>query len=117
MKTKTFSFVVLTVVLIITSAACSPTPVHTPTPLAAEVPGGAVEISGTFTYTNTIIVNTYYVENSVALADMHGFVVSDQKWVTLGNSQTLGYMHIHEKNMNDINDLDLTAVPEGKYNN
>jgi len=117
MKTKTFSFVVLTVVLIITSAACSPTPVHTPTPLAAEVPGGAVEISGTFTYTNTIIVNTYYVENSVALADMHGFVVRDQNWVTPVNSQTLGYMHIDEKNLNGSYHLDLPAVPEGTYNN
>ncbi|MDR3577769.1 MAG: S41 family peptidase [Anaerolineaceae bacterium] len=132
MRIKPFSFIALTVILVITSAACqaftsatptstpvppTATPAYTPTPLASEIPGGTVEISGTFTYTNTIIVNTYYVENAVALADMHGFVIRDKNWVTPVNSQTLGYMNIDEKNLNGSFHLDLPAVPEGTYNN
>jgi C-terminal processing protease CtpA/Prc len=129
MRTKPLSFILLTVILVITSSACQaftsatptttpvPTPAFTPTALAPEVPGGAVEISGAFDYTNTILVNTYYVENAVALADLHGFVIRDQSWVTPVNSQTIGFMQIDTKNQHGTFHLDLPAVPEGTYNN
>ena len=53
---------------------------------------GPVEITGSFTYSNDFVVETYMVEQAVALADMTGFVRRDREYLTTTESQTLGFM-------------------------
>ncbi|MBE0697433.1 MAG: peptidase S41, partial [Anaerolineaceae bacterium] len=75
----------------------------TVTPEICPVPGQAaditpaevqpVEIKGSFTYSNDIII-TYYVEQAVALTDMYGFVKRDREWEIPVASQTLGFLNI-----------------------
>lgn len=72
-----------------------------------------VDIKGTFQYSNDII-NTYYVENMVALIDMYGFVKRDKEWLIPVTSQYLGFMKIDAQKKTGTFDLDLPTLPEGK---
>jgi C-terminal processing protease CtpA/Prc len=98
-------------------------PTATATSLPASTPivipaGGEqpAQITGGFTYTNGIAVETYYVEQAVALADMHGFVVRDHSWKTPINSQILGFLSIDKAKKTGAYHLDLPEIPEGTYN-
>ena len=46
-----------------------------------------VKITGSFTYSNDFVLETYYVEQASALADMHGFVIRDMECITPVESQ------------------------------
>ena len=135
MKKKFLPLVSLIVILLLTQAACQigvPTaeaPTPTPAPTQTATPGPAptpivmpaggeqpTQITGSFTYTNGIAVETYYVEQAVALADMHGFVVRDQEWKTSIDSQVLGYLSIDKTKKQGAYHLDLPEIPEGAYN-
>lgn len=73
-----------------------------------------VQITGTFEYTNDIIVD-YYVEHAVALIDMNGFVERDQEWEIPVESQVLGYLDITEEEQVGEYQLLLPARPVGTF--
>ncbi len=70
------------------------------------------QITGAFDYTNDII-NTYYVENAVALVDMYGFVTRNQNWQIPVSSQTLGFLSIDETKKHGTYTLQLPERPTG----
>jgi C-terminal processing protease CtpA/Prc len=74
-----------------------------------------VEISGKYSITNDFIF-TYYVENAVALLDMHGFVIRDDEWELPVESQVLGFMTYDPKSKGGDFDLNLPALPRGELN-
>ena len=80
MKKTIFSIMIISLVLMscsLTTANRTLTPGANGTPAAtltaAEQAVGPARITGTFTYSNDIIED-YYVEQSVALLDMTGFI-------------------------------------------
>src|SRR5512138_3473728 len=75
--------------------------------------GQPTEITGTFKYTNDIIT-TYYVEQAVALVDMHGFVKRYKEWTIPVDSQTLGYLKIDTKTKQGSYTVQLPALPTGQ---
>jgi C-terminal processing protease CtpA/Prc len=85
---------------------------QTPTPAATETP---VEIKGDFSYSNDFAVETYYVEQAVALNDMHGFVLRDKLWELPLDGQVLGYLKIDKENNKGSYDLNLPAEPQGTF--
>lgn len=70
------------------------------------------QITGSFDYTNPII-NTYYVENAVALVDMYGFVTRNLDWKIPVSSQTLGFLSLDENAKHGTYTLQLPARPTG----
>ncbi len=53
------------------------------------------------------------MEQAVALADLHGFVLRDKEWVTPTESQVLGFMDVdYEKNAGTFS-IDLPMQPRG----
>jgi len=76
---------------------------------------GPAEISGTYSVSNDFIF-TYYVENAVALLDMHGFVLRDQEWELPVKSQVLGYMTYDPKTKGGGFELSLPILPQGELN-
>ncbi len=72
-------------------------------------------VTGDFTYTNDIWV-TYYVENAVALYDLHGFITRDREWQLPLNSQVLGWMKADSGTKRGSFHLELPAQPEGTFN-
>ncbi len=93
--------------------ACNPIAALKSTPAPATQP---VKITGTFSYSNDFVLETYYVEQAVALADMHGFVIRDQEWVTPVESQVLGYMNVDYDNNKGTFSISLPVLPEGVFN-
>ncbi|MCX6079869.1 MAG: S41 family peptidase [Chloroflexi bacterium] len=84
-------------------------PAPTPVPVTVQQP---YEIRGDFTYSNDLIT-TYYVEQSVALVDMYGFVKRDKEWLIPVSSQTLGYLKIDTVGKTGSYTLQLPAKPTG----
>jgi C-terminal processing protease CtpA/Prc len=84
--------------------------VSTPVVPSAHEP---YQITGSFSYTNDII-NTYFVENAVALVDMYGFVTRNQNWVIPVSSQTLGYLSLDKSAKHGTYILQLPERPTGK---
>ncbi len=80
-----------------------------------EATGGPAEISGTYSVTNDFVF-TYYVENAVALLDMHGFVLRDKEWELPVDSQVLGFMTYDPKTKGGGFDLNLPVLPQGEFN-
>jgi C-terminal processing protease CtpA/Prc len=76
-----------------------------------------VKITGDFTYTNDFVVETYMVEQAVAMADMTGFVKRDKEYVTTTESQTLGFMQPDFDNNKATYWIQLPVQPEGDMNN
>jgi C-terminal processing protease CtpA/Prc len=73
-------------------------------------------ISGTYKVTNDFVLTKYYVENAVALIDMHAFVIRDQEWELPVESQVLGVMNFEPESLSGTFDLNLPAVPRGTLN-
>jgi hypothetical protein len=71
-----------------------------------------VLVTGTFTYTNSIITE-YYVEHAVALVDMYGFATRDENWELPVDSQVLGYLELNEEQQRGSFRLHLPARPTG----
>ena len=94
--------------------AAAPTAVPTAGPVSA-VPQGPVKLTGDFTYTNDIIT-IYYVEQAVALIDMHGFVTRDLEWEVPVQSQVLGFLDLNATDKKGKYFIDLPALPEGTLN-
>ena len=77
---------------------------------------GPVLLTGSFSYTNEFVVETYYMENAVAINDLTGFIKRDKLWELPINGQVLGYMSVDKENNKGSFHLALPAVPEGILN-
>jgi C-terminal processing protease CtpA/Prc len=77
--------------------------------------GGPAGITGSYSITNDFIF-TYYVENAVALLDLHGFVIRDQEWELPLDSQVLGPMTYDPQTKGGTFELSLPALPRGEFN-
>lgn len=73
-------------------------------------------ISGTYKVTNDFVLTNYYVENAVALIDMHAFVIRDEEWELPVESQVLGVMNFDSESLSGTFDLNLPAIPRGTLN-
>jgi C-terminal processing protease CtpA/Prc len=108
----------------ITQATTTPQPPNAPQPTitptyVVEPAAGADqpdEITGSFQYTNPFVVETYFVEQAVALNDMHGFVIRDQLWTLPIAGQTLGYLKIDTKTKTGTFEISLPERPLGTLN-
>ena len=76
-----------------------------------------VKITGEFSYSNDFVVETYMVEQAVALADMTGFVKRDKEYMTTTELQTLGFMQSDFKDNSATYWIQLPVQPEGTLNN
>jgi C-terminal processing protease CtpA/Prc len=77
---------------------------------------GPVLLTGSFTYTNDFVVETYYVEQAVAINDLTGFVKRDKLWELPVDGQVLGFMSVDKENNKGSFRLALPVVPEGDFN-
>lgn len=93
-------------------AACAQQLTQTQPPTAVQ----PHEITGTYKVTNDFVLATYYVENAVALIDMHGFVIRDLEWELPVDSQVLGFMTFDVETLSGTFELDLPSQPEGEFN-
>ena len=112
MRLKVYRLFSLVIALGLVLVACG-----TAAPTQAPVASGSdpVEITGTYAVTNDFVF-TYYVENAVALLDMHGFVIRDREWELPVDSQTLGFMTYDPQTKGGTFDLNLPAAPRGEFN-
>ena len=92
-------------------SACTPKPTATPT--ADTEP---YKVSGSFTVTNGFVFESYFVENSVALVDMHGFVIRDTWWELPVDSQVLGFLDMDVPNLTGTFSISLPVKPQGEFN-
>ncbi|HLF02963.1 MAG TPA: PDZ domain-containing protein, partial [Anaerolineales bacterium] len=90
------------------------TPEPTPAPVS-PIPEGPVKVSGEFNYTNDIIT-VYYVEQAVALIDMHAFVIRDLEWEIPVESQILGFLELDPEVKQGKYSIDLPIKPGGASN-
>jgi C-terminal processing protease CtpA/Prc len=102
-------------------SACGPkaTVVPEPSPTEATVAPVVEEpykLTGTFTVTNGFVFESYFVENAVALVDMHGFVVRDNWWELPVDSQVLGFLSMDIPNLTGTWDISLPLKPQGVFN-
>jgi C-terminal processing protease CtpA/Prc len=93
--------------------ACPEVPAMEDAP-AAACPGEdePFQISGSFTYSNSIITD-YYDQHAVALVDMYAFITRDEEWEIPVSSQTLGYLDMNMEEMTGEYVLQLPATPTG----
>jgi C-terminal processing protease CtpA/Prc len=137
MKTKKTHFLVVMMVLTMISVSCAvspinkepsnggppspegqakqPAPVLGQTIVQGEAQGPAL-ITGEFDYTNEFVLETYYVENAVALLDLTGFITRNEEWELPVESQVLGYMDVDAENNRGTFRLQLPIRPEGVVN-
>jgi C-terminal processing protease CtpA/Prc len=110
---RVFSLFVLFALIV---SACAPKAQETTTEEpSAENAGEPAQAQGEYSITNDFVF-TYYVENAVALIDMHGFVIRDEEWEIPVDSQVLGYMTYDAETLSGTFDLNLPALPEGEFN-
>ncbi|HTX92321.1 MAG TPA: S41 family peptidase [Anaerolineales bacterium] len=116
MKKVASIFSLFTVVAVLLSS-CVFLPLAATTSTPATASGNEpYEITGKFSVTNGFVFQNYFVENSVALVDMHGFVVRDPYWVLPVDSQVLGYMTMDLNTLNGTFQLSLPERPLGVLN-
>jgi C-terminal processing protease CtpA/Prc len=131
MKKRMFVISILLYIVFILSACKPAVPAATLEPTAVDSNPAAtaqpaesaqsdtqpVKITGDFTYSNDFVVETYIVEQAVALADMTGFVKRDKEYITTTESQTLGFMQPDFDNNKATYWIQLPVQPEGDMNN
>jgi C-terminal processing protease CtpA/Prc len=111
-KMKVLGF--LMVLSLLVSACSSKTNV---TLTSVPVTNGELSLlKGSYKVTNDFVLTGYYVENAVALTDMHGFVIRDQEWELPVDSQVLGVMTFDAKSLSGTFELNLPAQPLGEFN-
>ena len=112
MKTK-WIFLSVIIILIFLLNACQGKAAISSSQSAAA---GPILLTGSFSYTNEFVVETYYMENAVAINDLTGFVKRDKLWELPIDGQVLGYMGVDKENNKGSFRLALPAVPEGVLN-
>jgi C-terminal processing protease CtpA/Prc len=119
MKINLFRYFSLLLMVALVVSACSPNAAATlEAPATEAVSSGEnepFEVTGAYSITNDFVF-TYYVENAVALLDMHGFVIRDREWELPVDSQVLGYMTYDAETLSGTFDLNLPVLPEGEFN-
>ncbi len=91
-----------------------PTPTASPTQPTLAAVRGPYQIRGSFEVTNGFVIETYYVEQAVALVDLTGFVTRNPEYPITVDSQTLGFMQV--TGLSGTYDLNLPVRPEGLFN-
>ena len=116
MKSTLFRIFGMLIMASLVLSACAPKAV--PTAVDALLPASSqpYQLTGTYTVTNDFVLTTYYVENAVALIDMHGFVLRDLEWEIPVDSQTLGFMTFDADALGGTYELSLPARPLGEFN-
>lgn len=116
MNDKRLRFFLVAAILALTLSACGGLETSISDGSSAETNGEEpFEVKGVYSITNDFVF-IYYVENAVALLDMHGFVIRDREWELPVDSQTLGYMTYDPESLGGTFDLNLPALPEGEFN-
>lgn len=88
----------------------------TETPVVNLTTAGPFNLTGTFTVTNGFVFESYFVENAVALVDMHGFVVRDNYWELPVDSQVLGFLNMDIPTLTGTWNISLPVKPQGVLN-
>ena len=109
-------FSILMVVALLLSACQKSNPTPTAEPTKAAPATSPVKLVGDLTYSNDFVLETYYVEQGVALADMTGFVKRDQLWEIPVQGQILGYMDTDYESNAATYYIDLPIRPEATMN-
>ena len=119
--------IIICMVLVVSTmlAACGPktTAVLQPTesdatgtPLTISITDEPYNLTGTFTVTNGFVFESYFIENAVALLDMHGFVVRDNYWELPVDSQVLGFLNMDIPTLTGTWNISLPVKPQGVFN-
>ncbi len=112
-----FYFILILGLLLAACAPKEPTAVPDATETSVpEIVEAPYQVTGTYSVTNGFVLDTYVVENAVALLDMHGFVIRDREWELPVDSQTIGFMTFDPDTLSGTFDLNLPVTPEGKLN-
>lgn len=74
------------------------------------------KLTGSFNVTNGFVFESYFVENAVALVDMHGFVVRDPYWELPVDAQVLGFLEMDLADLSGTWNISLPGRPEGIFN-
>ena len=101
----------------LTACGIQISPVKPTASIGQPISGGPALIQGSFNYTNDFVVETYYVEQAVAINDMTGFIKRDKEWELPLNGQVLGYLKIDKDKKAGSYHLALPVIPEGLLNN
>jgi hypothetical protein len=114
MRTMLIRFVLLMLIASLALAGCAPS-TETPAPVSVDLEQPYL-LQGTYSVTNDFVLTRYYVENAVALVDMHGFVTRDEEWELPVESQVLGFMTFEVESLSGTYELSLPALPRGEFN-
>ena len=98
---------ILIVATLILTACTQKTPEATTSP---------VKLVGDMTYAADFVLETYYSEQGVALADMTGFITRDLLWELPVEGQILGFMDTDYENNTASYYIQLPIQPEGTLN-
>ncbi|MBN2046972.1 MAG: hypothetical protein JW750_03925 [Anaerolineaceae bacterium] len=85
-------------------------------PAAALPQDGTAVIVGSFEYTNEFYPEDYAHEHAVALLDLTGFILRDERWEIPVESQVLGYLDVDEESNLGKYQLMLPLEPKGTLN-
>jgi C-terminal processing protease CtpA/Prc len=113
MSTRWFHGLAILIALSLSLSACAP---KTPTVAGSGPVDEPYKVIGAYTVSNDFVLATYYVENAVALIDLHGFVIRDKEWELPVNSQVLGFMTFDPESLGGTYELSLPQLPQGEFN-
>ena len=97
-------------------AGCQPKSAPSLTDAILASGDGPLVLTGSFSYTNDFVVETYYVEHAVAINDLTGFVKRDKLWELPINGQVIGFMSVDKEKNTGTFRLSLPILPEGLLN-
>ena len=100
-------FHILFVTLLLAGCAFSPRASTTPSSAVAAQP---VAVRGTFNYSNDLFLQ-YHRRHAVALVDLHGFVIRDQRWNVPAESLIFGRLTLDEAKQSASYQVDLPLQP------
>ncbi len=117
MKTRWLPLSIMIILTLSLNACQAKLPVSISNQTINQAAGtGPALLTGSFTYTNDFVVETYYVEQAVAINDLTGFVKRDKLWELPINGQVLGFMSVDKENNKGTFRLALPVIPEGILN-
>ncbi|MBK8824807.1 MAG: hypothetical protein IPN58_20025 [Anaerolineales bacterium] len=112
MKIKIFRLLSYLILVSLVLAGCAP---KNDEPVIVNNENQPALLQGTFQVTNDFVLTGYYVENAVALTDMHAFVIRDEEWEIPVESQVLGFMTFDPESLSGTYELNLPALPRGEF--
>ncbi len=112
MKIKIFRLLSCLIVISLVLTGCAP---KDDAQVVAGNENQPTLLKGSYQVTNDFILTGYYVENAVALTDMHAFVIRDKEWEIPVASQVLGFMTFDVESLSGTYELNLPALPRGEF--